>query len=324
MSVLVYTENWDGQFKKLSFELVSYASTIAAQLSTEVVALSIGNVSDDELNGLAKYGADKVLSLNSSDYNEFNAQHYANAIAEAAKKVDATVSIFANNITTRAIAPRVTVKLDAGFVSGCVAAPESTEPFIVTKKAFSGKAFARVKINKANKVLSLNQNAFGIKENAKSATIEAFDCPLAESTSKVVELNINTGKMSVLDAEVLVSGGRGLKNADNFALLEATASIIGPTATVSCTKPVADLEWRPHEEHVGQTGKVVAPNLYFAVGMSGAIQHLAGITSSKIIVAINTDKDAPIFEASDYGVIGDALEVMPKLNEALKALKANA
>ncbi len=324
MSVLVYTENWDGQFKKLSFELVSYASTIASQLSTEVVALSIGDVAEEQLNLLANYGADKILTLNHADYKEFNAQNYAKAVAEAAKAVDAGVTVFANNISTRAIAPRVTVKLDAGFVSGCVAAPESTEPFIVSKKAYSGKAFARVKINKAHKILSLNQNAFGLTENAKPAVIETFDCPVEASKAKVVELNKNTGKMSVLDAEILVSGGRGLKNAENFALLEEAAGIIGPTATVACTKPVADLEWRPHEEHVGQTGKVVAPNLYLAVGISGAIQHLAGITSSKVIVAVNTDKDAPIFEASDYGVVGDATEVMTKINDALKTLKANA
>ncbi len=323
MSVLVYTENWDGQFKKLSFELVSYARTIANQLSTEVVALSVGELADDELAKLANYGADKILNLSSADYKEFNAQYYSNAIFEAAKKEQANVVIFANNIMSRAIAPRTTVKLDAGFVSGCVSAPESVEPFIVSKKAYSGKAFARVQINKANKILSLNQNSFGINEDAKTVNIEAFDCPISASLSKVVELKKNTGKMSVLDAEILVSGGRGLKKAENFDLLEESIAILGATATVACTKPVADLEWRPHAEHVGQTGKVVAPNLYFAIGISGAIQHLAGITSSKVIVSINSDKDAPIFEASDYGVIGDAIEVMPKLNAALKAFKEN-
>lgn len=324
MSVLVYTENWDGQFKKLSFELVSYAQTIANQLSTDVVALSIGEVADSEISKLFTYGVDKVLNLNTADYKTFEAQKYSNAIAEAAKKVQSVVTIFANNISTRAIAPRVTVKLEGGFVSGCVAAPESTSPFIVTKKAFSGKAFARVQINKEYKILSLNQNAFGLKENPKTVVIEAFDCPIGDIKTKVTAVNKSTGKMSVLDAEILVSGGRGLKNADNFSLLETTTEILGSTATVSCTKPVADLEWRPHSEHVGQTGKVVAPNLYIAVGVSGAIQHLAGITSSKVIVAINTDKDAPIFEASDYGVVGDALEVMPKFNEALKTFKQNA
>lgn len=324
MSVLVYTENWDGQFKKLSFELVSYAQTIAKQMSSEVVVLSIGDVKEDELSKLATYGANKILNLNAADYAEFNAQNYAKAVAEAAKKENSNVVIFANNISTRAIAPRVTVKMDAGFVSGCVSAPESVEPFIVNKKAFSGKAFARVQVKKENKVLSLNQNAFGITEDAKAVAIEAFECPLDASLSKVIEVKKNTGTMSVLDAEILISGGRGLKSSENFSLLEDASEILGATATVACTKPVADLEWRPHAEHVGQTGKVVAPNLYFAVGISGAIQHLAGITSSKVIVSINTDKDAPIFEASDYGIIGDALEVMPKLNEALKNFKANS
>ncbi|MBN2669964.1 MAG: electron transfer flavoprotein subunit alpha/FixB family protein [Bacteroidales bacterium] len=324
MSVLVYTENWDGQFKKLSFELISYASEVAKSYNTNVVALSIGNVDEAELSKLSQYGADKVLNLSNAAYTEFNAEYYAKAISEAAKSEHAQVTIFANNITTRAIAPRVTIKLDAGMVSGCVAAPESIEPFVVSKKAFSGKAFARVKINKDNKVLSLNQNAFGIKENVKAANIVSFECALETSKAKVVEVSKNSGKMSVLDAEILVSGGRGLKKPENFKLLEEASDILGSVATVACTKPVADLEWRPHSEHVGQTGKVVAPNLYIAVGISGAIQHLAGITSSKVIVAINTDKDAPIFEASDYGVVGDALEVMPKLNEALKAFKANS
>jgi len=198
MSVLVYTENWDGKLKKLSFELASYASTIANQLSTEVIALSIGDVNDEELSKLATYGVDKILNLNTDDYKEFNAQDYAKAIAEAAKKEQASVAVFANNIQTRAVAPRVTVKLEAGFVSGCVAAPESIAPFIVSKKAFSGKAFAKVKINKDIKILSLNQNAFGIVENPKSVNIEAFDCPTDNSVPKIIEVKKNTGKCRFL------------------------------------------------------------------------------------------------------------------------------
>jgi electron transfer flavoprotein alpha subunit len=324
MSVLVYTENWDNQFKKLSFELVSYASSVAKQLNTNVVALSIGALSQEQLASLSQYGADKVLSLENPDFKTFNALQYAKAITEAAQQEKAEVLVFANNISTRAVAPRVAVKLDAGFVSGCVSLPESISPFVVTKKAFSGKAMAKVQINKGLKILSLNQNAFGLIPNAKPFVSETFNSTLATSNAKLLETRKSSGKMSVLDAEILVSGGRGLKKAENFALLEQASDIFGATATVACTKPVADLEWRPHSEHVGQTGKVVAPNLYFAVGISGAIQHLAGITSSKVIVAINTDKDAPIFEAADYGIIGDALEVMPKLNESLKTFKSKS
>ena len=324
MSVLVYTENWDGKFKKLSFELVSYASTIAKELGKEVTVLSIGEVAEDELKKLSSYGASKIFNIQSEAYKNFSSDIYAKAIAEVAQKENAEVLIFANNITTRAVAPRVTIKLNAGYVSGCVAVPESTSPFIVKKKAYSGKAFANVQINRDIKILSLNQNAFGIVENATDATIENIDIAAEASRAKIVEVKKNTGKMSVLDAEILVSGGRGLKSAEGFQSLEEMADIFGPVATVACTKPVADLEWRPHSEHVGQTGKVVAPNLYMAVGISGAIQHLAGITSSKIIVAINTDNDAPIFEAADYGIIGDAKEVVPNINAALKSFKENA
>ena len=324
MSVLVYTENWDGKFKKLSFELVSYASAIAKELGKEVTVLSIGELAEEELNKLAGYGASKILSIQSEAYKIFASDTYSKAIAEVAQKENAEVLIFANNITTRAVAPRVTIKLNAGYVSGCVAVPESTSPFVVKKKAYSGKAFANVQINKDIKILSLNQNAFGIIENATNATIENIDVAVDLSRAKVVEVKKNTGKMSVLDAEILVSGGRGLKSGEGFKALEEMAEIFGPVATVACTKPVADLEWRPHSEHVGQTGKVVAPNLYMAIGISGAIQHLAGITSSKIIVAVNTDNDAPIFEAADYGIIGDAKEVVPNINAALKLFKENA
>jgi len=324
MSVLVYTENWDGKFKKLSFELVSYASAIAKELGKEVSVLSIGDVAEDELKKLSEYGASKILTIQSEAYNNFASDTYAKAIAEVAQNENAEVLIFANNITTRAVAPRVTIKLNAGYVSGCVAVPESISPFVVKKKAYSGKAFANVQINRDIKILSLNQNAFGIVENTTDATIENIDIAAETSRAKIVEVKKNTGKMSVLDAEILVSGGRGLKSAEGFKPLEEMAEIFGPVATVACTKPVADLEWRPHSEHVGQTGKVVAPNLYMAVGISGAIQHLAGITSSKIIVAINTDNDAPIFEAADYGIIGDAKEVVPNINAALKSFKENA
>ncbi len=231
--------------------------------------------------------------------------------------------VFANTYTGRSIAPRVSVKLNAGLVSGCVELPTSTQPFVVKKKAYSGKAFADVQVNSDIKILTLNQNSFKIVEDKKDAALEVFTTEIPENYFKVksIEVTKASDKITVNDAEILVSGGRGLKASEHFGMLDEIATILGPTATTACSRPITDLDWRPHSEHVGQTGKVVAPNLYFAIGISGAIQHLAGINSSKTIVAINTDKDAPIFGAADYGIIGDAFDVLPSLIEELTKLK---
>ncbi len=323
MSVLVYTENWDGKFKKATYEIVSYANEIAKQLGCDLIALSIGKVSDEELKSLENYGASKVLNANDDKYNTIISQVYTKIIADAVNATNASVVVFANTYTGRSIAPRVSVKLNAGLVSGCIALPTSTQPFVVNKKAYSGKAFADVQVNSDIKILTLNQNSYKIVENKKDAAIEAFTTEIPDNYFKVksIEISKASDKITVNDAEILVSGGRGLKASEHFGMLDEIASILGPTATTACSRPITDLDWRPHSEHVGQTGKVVAPNLYFAIGISGAIQHLAGINSSKIIVAINTDKDAPIFEAADYGIIGDAFEVLPSLIEELTKLK---
>ncbi len=322
MSVLVYTENWDGKFKKATYEILSYASEIAKQLNTDVTAISVGNVDDAELKTLETYGVTKILNANNEKLHNFNSRAYATVISEAVKNTGAKVLVMGNTYTARATAPRVAVKLGAGLVSGCVALPKSTSPFIVKKKAYSGKAYADTEVKAEIKILTLNQNSFKIIENKKDAAIEAFNVEIPNfDNEKIIEVSKAQGKISVNDAEILVSGGRGLKAAENFKMLEEMAEILGPTATTACSRPITDLDWRPHSEHVGQTGKVVAPNLYFAIGISGAIQHLAGVNASKVIVAINTDKDAPIFEAADYGIIGDAFEVMPKLIEELKNFK---
>ncbi len=309
MSVLVYIENWDGKFKKLSFELVSYARQIANQSGTGVTALSIGNVDNSELKKLGNYGADKVLSVSDERLNVLINRAYASVIAQAAEKEAADVIIFAHNFTGKALAPRVSVKLKAGIASGANAVPSSYDPFTVSKKVFTGKAFANVVIKSQKKILTLFQNSVDIVENGDEASIEAFNPALndADFATRVLEVNKITGKVLLTDAEIVVSGGRGMKSSDNWGPLEELASE----------------GWRPHGEHVGQTGKIIAPNLYFAMGISGAIQHLGGVSSSKCIVAINTDKDAPIFESADYGIVGDVHKVLPELITAVREIKAS-
>ncbi len=323
MSVLVYTENWGGKFKKLSFELVSYANEIAKMYGTNLVTISIGNVSNEELTTLGNYGASKIYSITDAKFNNLSSQAYTKAISQVAKKESANLIIFANTYTTRAVAPRVSIRMEAGLVPGCIALPKQTEPLIITKKAYSGKSFADVEVKTPVKIITLNQNSFKLIEAKTTVSIEVFNPEVSDKDfiAKSIELQKASDKLDVTDAEILVSGGRGLKSADKIGIIDEMAKAIGANCTTACTKPVSDLDWRPHFEHVGQTGKVVAPNLYFALGISGAIQHLAGINSSKFIVAVNTDKDAPIFEAADYGIVGDVFEVIPKLIDAIKELK---
>lgn len=323
MSILVYTENWDGKFKKLSFELVSYAKQIADQSGTSVTALSIGNVDDDELKKLGNYGADKILSVKDDRLNTLINRAYASIIAQAAEKESSKVIVFANNYTGKALAPRVSVKLKAGIASGVNAVPTSYEPFTVSKKVFTGKAFANVVIKSDKKIVTLFQNSVDINETGGNANVEPFAPEINENdfAAKVVDVNKVSGKILLTDAEIVVSAGRGMKSPDNWAPLEELAGELG--AALACSRPVSDEGWRPHEEHVGQTGKIIAPNLYFAMGISGAIQHLGGVSSSKCIVAVNTDKDAPIFEAADYGIVGDVHKVLPELIAAIKEMKAS-
>ena len=319
MSVLVFTENWDGKFKKVSFELVSYASKIAEMLNTQTVAVSIGDVQDNELNTLGKYGADKIVSVKNDQLNNLDNQAYTSVIAQVAEKEGSKVVVIAQNNMGKAIAPRLSVKLKAGLGAGVSKLPSSVEPFTIFKKVYSGKAYSNVVIKSDVKILTLAQNSFEFEENQKSATIEAFDATVDAVKTSVSDVQKQTGKLLLSDAEVVVSGGRGMKSADNWGPIEELAEILG--GATACSRPVSDEGWRPHGEHTGQTGKIIAPNLYIAAGISGAIQHLAGISGSKCIVAINTDKDAPIFEAADYGIIGDASKVLPNLIEAVKEIK---
>jgi electron transfer flavoprotein alpha subunit len=321
MSVLVYTENWDGKFKKLSFELVSYAAGVAKMIGTNVTAVSIGKVDETELKKLGNYGAGKIISISNDHLNILDNQAYTSAISEVAQKEQASVIVISNNNTGKAIAPRLSVRLKAGVGSGVSKLPLSLNPFTVYKRTYSGNAFAHLVIKSDIKILTLAQNSFDLVETANNATIEVQDISVDSSLLKttVKDIQKQTGKILLTDADIVVSGGRGMKSPDNWPPLVELAELLG--AATACSRPVSDEGWRPHEEHTGQTGKIIAPNLYIAVGISGATQHLAGISSSKYIVAVNTDKDAPIFGSAQYGIIGDAMKVLPKLVEAVKARK---
>ena len=321
MSVLVFTENWDGKFKKLSFELVSFASKVAEQLKTSAIALSIGEVAVEELEKIGKYGVKKTINFTNGNLKVFDTRAYTSIIADVANMEEATVIVLANNTTGKAIAPRIAIKLKAGVGSGVSKLPLSIDPFIVYKKVFSGNAFAHLLIKSKIKVLTLAQNSFELIETENQSVIENSSLTLDNAliTTQVKEVQKQTGKILLTDAEIVVSGGRGMKSPDNWGHLVELADLLG--AATACSRPVSDEGWRPHEEHTGQTGKIIAPNLYFAIGISGATQHIAGVSASKYIVAINSDKDAPIFEAAQYGIIGDAGKILPKLVNAIKESK---
>ncbi len=325
MSILVYVENAEGKFKKSTFEVVSYAKAIADQLSTHVVAVSIGDVDPSELSNLGKYGTSKALNVSNSKLKSFVNQAYASIIAEAAKKENANVVVLANSFTGKGLAPRIAVKLKAGLADGAVELPKTEgDKFTVKKTAFSGKAFASVELSSEIKVIALNPNSYQVSEPGSEASVEDFQPEAKESDFRtmVKEIVRATDKIALPDAELVVSAGRGMKGPENWGMIEELANVLG--AATACSKPVSDAGWRPHEEHVGQTGIAVSPNLYIAIGISGAIQHLAGVSSSKTIVVINKDPEAPFFKVADYGMVGDAFEIVPKLIEAIKSYKAQA
>ena len=325
MSVLVYVENAEGKFKKSIFEVVSYAAAIAEELKTELVAISIGNVDQADLNSLGKYGATKVLNVSNDKLKSFVNQAYASIIAEAAKKEASTLVVFSNTFSAKGLAPRVAVKLKAGLADSAVELPEiDNGKFLIKKTAFSGKAFATVELVSPIKVITLNPNSYQLKESGSAGKVEDFTPEFKESDFRtmITEIVRASDKIALPDAELVVSAGRGMKGPENWGMIEELASVLG--AATACSKPVSDAGWRPHEEHVGQTGIAVSPNLYIAIGISGAIQHLAGVSSSKTIVVINKDPEAPFFKVADYGIVGDAFEVVPKLIEAIKAYKSNS
>ncbi|WP_313183742.1 electron transfer flavoprotein subunit alpha/FixB family protein [Sphingobacterium siyangense] len=322
MSILVYVENTDGKFKKSAFEVVSYAKSIADNIQTDLVAISIGNVAGDELAGLGKYGASKVLNVDNERLASFVNQAYASIIAEAVKSTGSKILVLSNSFSGKGLAPRIAAKLEAGLADGALEIPKiNGDKLTVKKTAFSNKAFATLELSSDIKVIALSPNAYETKETGGSATVETFapNIDQTDFTTMVKEIVRATDKVSLPEAEIVVSAGRGLKGPENWGMVEELADVLG--AATACSKPVSDAGWRPHSEHVGQTGIVVSPNLYIAIGISGAIQHLAGVSSSKTIVVINKDPEAPFFKVADYGIVGDAFDVVPKLTQALKAYK---
>jgi electron transfer flavoprotein alpha subunit len=318
MSVLIFLDQSEGHIKKSSFEAASYGAKVAELTGTTAEAIVLGNVADD-LATLGNYGIKKVHTVKNAALDHVDAQVFTKIIAEAAKAIDAKVIIFSNNFNGKAIAPRLSVRLKAGLVSGAVAPPDTSNGFTVKKNVFSGKAFANITVTSDVKIIALNPNSYSVVTTTGTAEVAEFAATVDAAKVQVTSTDKVVGEIPLSEAEVVVSGGRGLKGPENWALVTDLAKLLG--AATACSRPVADSDWRPHHEHVGQTGLAIAPNLYIAIGISGAIQHLAGVNRSKVIVVINKDPEAPFFKAADYGIVGDAFEVMPKIIEAVKKIK---
>jgi electron transfer flavoprotein alpha subunit len=320
MSVLVFVDHSDGIIKKNSFEALSYGASLASQLGVDASALVLGTVNDD-LSSLGQYGVKKVYQVGDASLNQLDAQVYSKVISEAVKSTGSSVLVFSNNLTGKSTASMVAARLQAALVSGAVALPDLSNGFVVKKNVFSGKAFAYIALKTDIKVIAINPNSYTINKVEGTAEVAPLSVAVPERKVKVTSTNKVAGKVPLSEAELVVSAGRGLKGPENWGMVEELADLLG--AATACSRAVADVHWRPHHEHVGQTGLAIAPNLYIAIGISGAIQHLAGVNRSKVIVVINKDPEAPFFKAADYGIVGDAFEVVPKMIEAVKKLKAS-
>lgn len=321
MSVLIFIDQSEGQVKKSSLEAITYGADLAKQMGTTAEGIVLGTVTED-LSALGKYGVTKIHQVANDTLNHLDAQLYASVISEAATASGANVLVFSHNQTGKAVAARVAAKLKAGLVAGACALPDTSNGFVVKKTVFSGKAFANISIQSPVKVISLNPNSYKTVATEGTAAVAAFAATVGQARVKVTAINKITGEVPLTEADIVVSGGRGLKGPENWGILLDLAKELG--AATACSRPVGDAHWRPHHEHVGQTGVQVAPNLYIAIGISGAIQHLAGVNRSKVIVVINKDPEAPFFKAADYGIVGDAFEVVPQLTAAIQKLKAGA
>jgi electron transfer flavoprotein alpha subunit len=321
MSVLIFIDTAEGHVKKASLEALTYGAKVAEQLGTTAEGVVLGTVKDD-LATLGKYGVKKIHHVNTNALDHQDAQLYTKVIAQVATASAATVIVFSNNLSGKAIAPRLSVRMKAGLVSGAVGLPDTSGGFVVKKNVFSGKAFANISVNTGIKIIALNPNAYQTIAGEGAAEVVPFTATVDPSRVKLVSVAKASGEVPLTEAEIVVSAGRGMKGPENWGIVEELAKTLH--AATACSRPVADAHWRPHNEHVGQTGFAIAPNLYIAIGISGAIQHLAGVNRSKVIVVINKDPEAPFFKAADYGIVGDAFEVVPKMTAAIKKLKGIA
>ena len=313
MAVLVYIESEENKFKKTSYEALSYGKALADKMGSKVSGLVI-NCSDTD--GLKKYGADKIITIDNPDFQKFSSKKYSHAIAEVIKSENSSVVILSSSANSKFIGAHLSGITDASYVSNVVGIPESISPFVIKRTCFTNKAFSSTEMIHGLKIISVSSNSFGMIENFNDSIVESFNPEKVDSNQKIINIEKETGNITIADADIVVSAGRGLKGPENWEMIESLADTLG--AATACSKPVSDMGWRPHSEHVGQTGKPVSSNLYIAIGISGAIQHLAGINSSKVKVVINSDPEAPFFKAADYGVVGDAFEVIPELIQKLK------
>ena len=318
--VLIFIDTTEGHVKKASLEVMTYGAKIAEQSGTTAEGVVLGTVTED-LAALGKYGVKKIHHVNNETLNTLDAQVFTKVIAQVVETTGADVVIFSNNVDGKAIAPRLSVRLKAGLVSGAVALPDTSNGFSVKKNVFSGKAYANITLTTPVKIIALNPNAYQVKVGEGTAEVVPFNATVDSPKVKVTSVNKASGEVPLTEAEIVVSAGRGLKGPENWGMVEDLAKALH--AATACSRPVADANWRPHNEHVGQTGIAIAPNLYIAIGISGAIQHLAGVNRSKVIVVINKDPEAPFFKAADYGIVGDAFDIIPKFTEAVRKLKGS-
>ena len=314
MGVLVYLESEENKFKKTAFEALSYGKALADKMGVKVSGL-IFNCSDTD--SLKKYGADKIITIDNPDFQKFSSKKYSHALAEVIKSENSSVVILSSSANSKYLGAHLSGITDASYVSNVVEIPESISPFVIKRTCFTNKAFSSTEMSDGLRIISVSSNSFGMVESFNDSTVESFNPEKVDSNQEIINIEKDTGSVTIADADIVVSAGRGLKGPENWGMIETLADTLG--AATACSKPVSDMGWRPHSEHVGQTGKPVSSNLYIAIGISGAIQHLAGINSSKVKVVINNDPEAPFFKAADYGIVGDAFEVVPALIDKLKA-----
>ena len=313
MGVLVYIESEENKFKKTAYEALSYGKALADKMGVKVSGL-VFNCSDTD--SLKKYGADKIITIDNSDFEKFSSKKYSHALAEVIKSENSSVVILSSSADSKFLGAHLSGITDSSYVSNVVGIPESISPFVVKRTCFTNKAFSSTEMIDGLRIISVSSNSFGMIESFNDSIVESFSPEKVDSNQRTIKIEKETGSITIADADIVVSAGRGLKGPENWEMIESLADTLG--AATACSKPVSDMGWRPHSEHVGQTGKPVSSNLYIAIGISGAIQHLAGINSSKVKVVINSDPEAPFFKAADYGVVGDAFEVIPELIQKLK------